>query len=78
MIPQPDGIDDPIPIIDLTKSKKTLGVLTNTAGEGAEHLKAIRTKGMVWKDVLKSNKYLRPSDVWLSLNIQLNRALNGA
>ena len=25
MIPQPDGIDVPIPIIDPTKSKKTLG-----------------------------------------------------
>ena len=71
MIPQPDGIDAPIPIIDPMMSKKTLGVQTNTAGDGKEHLRAIRTKGMAWKDALKSNKYLRPSDGWLSLNIQL-------
>ena len=71
IISQPDGIDVPIPIIDPTMSKKTLGVLSNTAGEGAEHLTAIRTKGMAWKGALKSNKYLRPSDEWLSLNIQL-------
>ena len=71
MIPQPDGIDAPIPIIDRTKSKKTLGDLINTAGEGAEHLTAIRRKGMAWENALKSNKYLPPSDGWLSQDIQL-------
>ena len=71
MILQMDGIDAPIPIIDPTMPKKTLGILTNTAGDGTKHLTAIRTNGMAWKDALKSNKYLRPSDGWLSLNIQL-------
>ena len=78
MIPQPDGIEVSIPIIDPTKSKKTLGVSSYRAGEGAAHLEAILTKGMAWKYALKSNKYPRPSDGWLSLNIQLNCALNGA
>ena len=46
MIPQLDGIDVPIPIIDPTVSKKTLGVLTNTVGEGKAHLATIWMKGM--------------------------------
>ena len=41
MIPQPYGIDVPIPIIDPTTSKKTLGVLTNMSGEGEDFLVAI-------------------------------------
>ena len=71
MIPQPDGIDVPIPIIDPNTSKKTLGVLTNMEGERQDHLAAIQKKRMAWSDSLKSNKFLRPSDGWLSLNIQL-------
>ena len=71
MIPQPDGIDVTIPIINPTTSKKTLGVLSNTAGKGKDHLAAIRSRGMAYSDLLKSNKYLRRSDGWLSLNIQL-------
>ena len=46
MIPQPDEVDVPIPIIDPTMPKKTLGGLTNTAGEGKDHLAAIQSKGM--------------------------------
>ena len=72
MIPQLDGIDVPITIIDPTTSKKTLRVLINTAGEGKNHLAAIQSKGMAWSDMLKSNEYLQPSDGWFSLNIQLN------
>ena len=41
MIPQLDGIDVPIPIIYPTTFKKTLGVLTNMAGEGEAHLATI-------------------------------------
>ena len=52
-------------------SKKILGVLSNTAGKGKDHLAAIRSRGMAYSDLLKSNKYLRRSDGWLSLNIQL-------
>ena len=70
MIPQPDGID--VPIIDPTTSKKTLYVLTNTPGEGQDHLAMIQAKGMVWSDSLKSNKFLRPSDGWLSLIFSVN------
>ena len=43
MIPQLDGIDIPIPIIDLTASKETLGMLTNTAEGGVAHLAVIWT-----------------------------------
>ena len=38
MMPQPDGIVVPIPIIDPKASKKTLGVLVNMTGEEEAYL----------------------------------------
>ena len=72
LIPQQDGTMVPIPVINSETLNKTLGVLTNTARTGNDHLMAIRKKGiMACSDSLRSDKFLQPSDGYLSLNIQL-------
>jgi len=48
---------------------------TNLAGKWKDHLKEIERKGLEWSSRLRSNKYLKPGDGWLSLNIQLKPSL---
>ena len=70
VIPQPDGTRVPIPVINPSDSRKTLGVLTNTKSTSHDHLRSIKKKGLAWGARLRAAKYLKPRDGWLTFQIQ--------
>ena len=70
-VPQKDGPPKKIAVIEPTESKKTLGVFTNLTGDGTDHLKYIRGKGLEWASKLQTNRYVQASDGWQSLHTQL-------
>jgi hypothetical protein len=74
-VPMKEGPPVEIDLNDPKTSKLTLGMHTNLAGEWKDHLKEIERKGLEWSSRLRSNKYLKPGDGWLSLNIQLKPSL---
>ena len=63
-IPQKDSRPTAINVIEPTESKKTLGVTTNLAGDGKDHLEYIRGKGLEWASKLQTNRYVQASDGW--------------
>ena len=65
-VPQKDGSKAPIVLLEPTEAKKTLGIETSTSGSGKIHLQSIREKGLDWTDKLRSNRYIRPREGWLS------------
>ena len=75
MIPQKDGSSVIIPLLEPDTAKETLGVFTNTTGTSEDHDKKIKKIGIGWVSKLRSNKFVKPADGWLSLYIQLKPTL---
>jgi len=53
------------------KQKRTLGIEASTSSSGKIHLQLIKERGLDWTDKLRSNRYIRPREGWLSYEIQL-------
>ena len=62
MIPQKDGLDVPIPLLEPDIAIKTLEVVTNMAGTSREHVKQIDKGGLKCVSKLKCKKFVKPSD----------------
>ena len=56
LVPQSDGSETPIEQLPVDKSKKTLGIWTNPAGDCTKQLKIIRGKVEKWTDRLQAGK----------------------
>ena len=70
-IPQKDSVNVPIPLLDPSERRKTLGMYTNTEGTSSEQLRSMKKRGAEWVSNVKPNKFIKPADGWLSYEIQL-------
>jgi hypothetical protein len=69
LIPQPDGSQAKIALLDNNHTAKTLGVWSNPLNSAGVPLIKLKNKGMDWVDRL-NQRPLERRDVWLSLTTQ--------
>lgn len=70
VIPQPNGDDVPIDILDPSDSREKLGVWTNPAGIWKKQREEMKDKGLDWTVALRSN-HIPPRLAWNYLDHQL-------
>lgn len=75
LIPQPDRSTVPIPMKEITHSKKKLGMWSSPSGDFGVHIEEARKKGEIWASRMKASR-CPPCDVWLGLRDQLYRQMS--